>query len=281
MFKQFPRHVVSAAKEALNNLSANIGSCVLPVNEEVNEEVIESDEAAAAESDSLCVTPMQEKMPSDNDSESPMTARDAKINDADGSFLDGKVMEADEAAAAEGDSESGSPAASGQRPAKLPPPAPGAPREIRNSCRDIGELPPLSVLTPPAPPPPPPRAVTDGAAVNSPKEKIPSDSESDSPMNHPADKIDDSQGGLSDGKNPDWPLRDEGNSGSAAGAAEQSSGSAASGDRRNRDRRQPAVQLVPVSQLQSWEDAPEPLRSFFQAMRESMRETYGYTSDSD
>ena len=183
------------------------------------------------------------------------------------SFLDGKLMEADEAAAAEGDSESGSPAASGQGPAKLPPPAPGAPREIRNSCRDIGELPPLSVLTPPAPPPPLPRAVTDGAAVNSPKEKIPSDSESDSPMNHPADKIDDSQGG------------DEGNSGSAAGAAEQSSGSASGGDRRNRYSGQP--QLVPVSQLRSWEEAPEPLRSFLQAMRESLREEYGYTSDSD
>ena len=136
-----------------------------------------------------------------------MTAREEKINEAEARSLDGKVMEADKAEAAEG--------------------------------------------------------------------------ESDSPMNHPADKIDDSQGGLSDGKNPDCPHRDEGNSGSAAGAAEQSSGSAASGDRRNRDRRQPAVQLVPVSQLQSWEEAPEPLRSFLQAMRESLREEYGYTSDSD
>ena len=120
----------------------------------------------------------------------------------------------------------------------------------------------------PYPPPMPPK-----------KEKMPSGTESDSPMKHPADKIDDSQGGLSDGKNPDCPLRDERNSGSAAGAAEQSSGSASGGDRRNRYSGQP--QLVPVSQLRSWEEAPEPLRSFLQAMRESLRETHGYTSDSD
>ena len=104
MFKQLPRQVVSGAKEALNNLSANIGSCVMRVNEEVNEEVIEADEAAAAEGDGLFLTPIQEEMPSDTNSEPPMAARDKEVNEADGSFPDGEVVGADEAAAAESDS---------------------------------------------------------------------------------------------------------------------------------------------------------------------------------
>ena len=52
MFKEVAGQAVSSATEALNILNASIGSCVIRVKEEVNEEVMEADEAAAAEGDS-------------------------------------------------------------------------------------------------------------------------------------------------------------------------------------------------------------------------------------